>query len=122
MHFSQRTTLAPLIGLVIGRSLYDRIQPLYVFQITFAGWADGMKFFFKFGIRVQISLTLWLGSVQAVMCHHGAFLRKSFGILSPLPKRLLGTKQRKIGILVPCVLKHLVQGVAYMSHSETHKV
>jgi len=75
----------------------------------FRGGTDD-QLLFEFGIGIDHD-ALALGIVfQAVVGDHGALLGKAFHVVGLFREERLGDEEREIGVLVPRVLKHLVQG------------
>ena len=72
------------------------------------------QFFFEpcFGVDYD---SLALGVVlEAVVCHHGAFLGKAFDVLGLAAEERLGNEQGEVCVLHPGGLEHAVEGLLHL--------
>ena len=69
---------------------------------------------FELGVGIDDDALAFGIVLQTVVRHHGALLGKALDVVGLLREERLGDEQREIGVLMPRILKHLVQRVVHL--------
>ena len=69
---------------------------------------------FELGVGIDDNALAFGIVLQTVVRHHGALLGKALDVVGLFREERFGDEQREIGVLMPRILKHLVQRVVHL--------